>query len=121
MPKNIEEWSIENWTSGCVRRACLQCDRVNTSGEEGKKDGFLKLKMIRVPDNADWSIASENKCRQQCLENCSCLAYSYETGIGCMSWTRNLTDIQQLISDGVDLDVRVAYSELGELFLSCEN
>ncbi|KAM4113105.1 hypothetical protein ACJW30_05G193800 [Castanea mollissima] len=54
-PKNIEEWNKGNLTTGCVRRTSLQCERVNTSGEEGKKDGFLMLNMMKVPDNADWS------------------------------------------------------------------
>ncbi|PNX60131.1 G-type lectin S-receptor-like serine/threonine-kinase, partial [Trifolium pratense] len=47
-----------------------------------------------------------------CLENCSCLAYSHEAVIGCMTWTGNLLDIQQLESGGLDLYVRVAYAEL---------
>ena len=35
---------------------------------------------------------------------------------GCMSWTRSLIDTQKFSSGGVDLYIRVAYSELGELF-----
>ncbi|KAK7848573.1 g-type lectin s-receptor-like serine/threonine-protein kinase [Quercus suber] len=42
--------------------------------------------------------------------------YAYDIGTGCMSWTRNLIDIQKFSSGGVDLYIRVAYSELGELF-----
>ena len=121
-PKNTEEWNKGNLTSGCARRTSLQCERVNTSGEEGKKDGFLTLNMMKVPDNADWSSPrDQDKCREKCLENCSCLAYAIEPGTGCMSWTRNLTDTQQFSTDGVDLYGRVTYSELGELFLFCEN
>nr|POF03672.1 g-type lectin s-receptor-like serine/threonine-protein kinase [Quercus suber] len=111
-PNNLEEWNQGNWTSGCVRRALLQCERVNTGGEEGKKDGFLKLKMMKVPDDAAWSSASENKCSEQCLENCSCIAYAYETSVVCMSWTDKVIDAQQFSSLGVDLHIRVAYSEL---------
>ncbi|GMY37160.1 G-type lectin S-receptor-like serine/threonine-protein kinase At1g11330 [Fagus crenata] len=114
-PKNKEEWNRGNWTSGCVRRTPLQCERVNNGSEEGKKDGFLKFNMMKVPDFADWSSANENECRQQCLENCSCLAYAYETGIGCMSWDRNLIDTQKFSRAGVDLYVRVASSELDKV------
>ena len=114
---NTEEWNRGNWTRGCVRRTLLQCERVNTGVEEGKKDGFLKLNMMKVPDIAVWSSAFENNCREQCLENCSCIAYAYDTGIGCMSWTNKLIDTQQFSSSGVDLYIRVAYSELGKLFL----
>ena len=63
------------------------------------------------------STKSEDYCRQQCLENCSCIAYAYDGGTGCMSWTRSLIDIQKFSSGGVDLYIRVAYSELGELVL----
>ncbi|TKY45413.1 G-type lectin S-receptor serine/threonine-protein kinase [Spatholobus suberectus] len=39
-------------------------------------------------------------------------AYSYEAEIGCMSWTGNLIDTQQFSNGGLDLYVRVAYTEL---------
>ncbi|XP_059437185.1 G-type lectin S-receptor-like serine/threonine-protein kinase At1g11330 [Corylus avellana] len=111
-PKNTEEWNRGNWTSGCVRRTPLQCERVNNGSDGGKKDGFLKLTMMKVPDLADWSSAREENCRNQCLENCSCIAYAFDAGTGCMPWTRSLIDLQKFSSGGVDLYVRVAYSEL---------
>ena len=116
-PNDTKEWNRGNWTSGCVRRTPLQCGRVNSTGSEADKmDGFLKLKMMKVPNFAEWSAALEDDCRQQCLQNCSCIAYAYDIGIGCMSWTRNLIDTNQLSSSGVDLYIRLAYLELGELF-----
>ncbi|XP_042946847.1 G-type lectin S-receptor-like serine/threonine-protein kinase At1g11330 isoform X2 [Carya illinoinensis] len=118
-PKNIQEWNGRNWSSGCVRRTPLQCKRVNsTGGEEGQKDGFLRVKMMKTPDFANWSSTIEDECRYQCLENCACIAYAYESGIGCMSWSSDLIDSQKFSTGGVDLYVRVAYSELdkkGEL------
>jgi len=117
-PKNTEEWNRGNWTSGCVRRTPLQCERVNNNGSEGeKKDGFLKLTMMKVPYLAGWSTTLEENCSTQCLENCSCIAYAYDSGIGCMTWTGSLIDIQKFSTGGVDLYVRLAYSELGGLFL----
>ncbi|XP_075664721.1 G-type lectin S-receptor-like serine/threonine-protein kinase At1g11330 isoform X2 [Castanea sativa] len=112
-PKNPTEWNRGNWTSGCVRRTPLQCGSVNSTGSEGNKmDGFLKQKMLKVPDFADWSDAHEDECRQQCSKNCSCIAYAYDAGIGCLSWTKSFIDTQQLSSNGVDLYIRVAHSEL---------
>ncbi|XP_059439287.1 G-type lectin S-receptor-like serine/threonine-protein kinase At1g11330 [Corylus avellana] len=111
-PKITQEWNGGNWTSGCVRRTPLQCERVNNGSEEGKKDGFFKLTKMKVPDLEDLSPASEEQCRNQCLENCSCTAYAYDSGIRCMSWTRSLIDLQKFSGGGVDLYVRVAYSEL---------
>ncbi|KAI9199048.1 hypothetical protein LWI28_026498 [Acer negundo] len=112
-PKNLEEWKGGNWTGGCVRRTPLQCEIVNkTNGEANKEDGFLKLGMIKVPDFAERTSAPEEKCREICLSNCSCVAYAYDVGIGCMSWRDNLTDVQQFYNKGTDFYVRVAPSEL---------
>ncbi|KAG6692475.1 hypothetical protein I3842_10G115900 [Carya illinoinensis] len=80
-PNNIEEWNREDWTSGCVRTP-LQCMRGSTGGKEGKKDGFLKVKMMKTPSLANWSSALEDRCGYQCLEDCSCIAYAYVGGIG---------------------------------------
>jgi len=112
-PRNIDQWNIRNWTGGCVRRTPLQCERVNNKTTSKKEDGFLKLQMIKVPDFAKGLTVTSDMCRSLCLENCSCLAYSHDDGIGCMSWTRNLRDIQQFQRGGLDLYVRVAYGELG--------
>ena len=59
---------------------------MNSSIESVKKDGFLKLKTMKVPDFVDSlparesfgglsSTNNEDYCRQQCIENCSCTAY----------------------------------------------
>lgn len=115
-PKNLEEWNRNNFTSGCVRKVPLQCQRNSSIGQEREGDGFLKLSTVKVPDLGQWSSADDN-CGSACLSNCSCLAYSYYTGIGCMHWYSNLIDIQRFSgSGGVDLYIRVAYSELGKLY-----
>jgi hypothetical protein len=49
-------------------------------GGAAKKDGFLKLTM-KVPDLANCSSAREEKCRNQCSENCSCVAYASSCGV----------------------------------------
>ncbi|RVW13846.1 G-type lectin S-receptor-like serine/threonine-protein kinase [Vitis vinifera] len=111
-PRNIEEWSRGNWTGGCVRKTPFQCEKINGSMEEGEADGFIRLTTVKVPDFAEWSLALEDDCKEFCLKNCSCIAYAYYTGIGCMSWSRNLTDVQKFSSNGADLYIRVPYSEL---------
>uniref|UniRef100_A0A6N2KF51 non-specific serine/threonine protein kinase n=1 Tax=Salix viminalis TaxID=40686 RepID=A0A6N2KF51_SALVM len=47
-----------------------------------------------------------------CLNNCSCIAYAYYSGIYCMLWRGNLTDIKKFSSGGADLYIRLAYTEL---------
>ncbi|KEH22696.1 G-type lectin S-receptor-like Serine/Threonine-kinase [Medicago truncatula] len=106
-PRSIQEWNRNNWTGGCVRRTSLKCETKST-----KEDGFLKLKMVKVPDFASGIAETPDICRRLCLENCSCTAYSNDAGIGCMTWTGNLLDIQQLQMGGLDLYFRVAHAEL---------
>jgi hypothetical protein len=114
-PRSIYEWTRHNWTSGCARRTPLQlqCKSVNNKTTSTKEDGFLKLKMVKVPDFAEGTAVTPDICRSLCLENCSCVAYSHDTRIGCMSWTTDLLDIQELQSGGLDLYFRVAHTELG--------
>jgi len=114
-PKNIREWKINNWSGGCVRKTPLHCERVNNKATSTKEDGILKLKTIKVPDFAEGLIVTPDICRSRCLKNCSCLAYSHDDGIGCMLWTGNLLDIQQLEKGGLDLYVRIAHEESGML------
>ncbi|KAH7569029.1 hypothetical protein JRO89_XS06G0091100 [Xanthoceras sorbifolium] len=73
-PKNMEEWSRGYWASGCVRRRLLQCERISRTGEVGKADGFLKMGMMKVLDFAEMSSVPEVRCREQCLNNCLCIA-----------------------------------------------
>jgi hypothetical protein len=73
--------------------------------------------MMKIPDLADGSSSSEEKCRTQCLENCSCIAYAYDSCIDCMTWTRRLIDLQKFSSGEVDVYIRLADSELGRWFL----
>ncbi|XP_021719434.1 G-type lectin S-receptor-like serine/threonine-protein kinase At1g11300 [Chenopodium quinoa] len=110
-PKSIDEWSKNNFTSGCVRKTPLQCSIIG-----GKVDGFLKLKNMNVPDYADLLLSDDIEgCGRKCLKNCSCLAYAYPKGIGCMVWDGSLLDLQQLSVDGAaDLFIRLADSELGQ-------
>ncbi|XP_049391736.1 G-type lectin S-receptor-like serine/threonine-protein kinase At1g11330 [Solanum stenotomum] len=111
-PKHKEEWEKGNWTSGCVRRRPLLCEVKNNTGDSSKEDGFRKMKFMKLPDFAERSYTIEEECRSQCLGNCSCIAYAFDTGIGCMLWSSNLIDIQQLQIWGKDLNFRVAHSEL---------
>lgn len=113
-PKNREKWRKGNWSSGRVMRKSLQCDR--DKNETSTSDGFLKMEFMKVPDFTEWLPPKlEDECRSQCLSNCSCLAYAFDAGIGCMSWSGFLIDIQQFEGSGTTLYIRIAHSELGML------
>nr|XP_034891838.1 G-type lectin S-receptor-like serine/threonine-protein kinase At1g11330 isoform X3 [Populus alba] len=120
--KNQDEWNKGIWTSGCVRATSLQCDRIHNGSEAGKEDGFMKLEMMKVPTFAEYWLnpSSEQECKDECLRNCSCVAYSYYNGFGCMAWTGNLIDIQKFSEGGTDLNIRLAYTELERKLISEE-
>ncbi|KAL0694408.1 hypothetical protein Bca4012_061588 [Brassica carinata] len=111
-PRSYEEWSRGNWTQGCVRKTLLQCQRWrgNNNGSREGDDGFLRLKKMKVPNNPQRSEVNEQDCPGSCLRNCSCTAYFYDTGLGCLLWTENLMDMQEFLGSGVTLHVRLAGS-----------
>ncbi|KAF3433841.1 hypothetical protein FNV43_RR24944 [Rhamnella rubrinervis] len=121
-PSNKQQWNRGNWTSGCVRRTPLECKRLNNSTttstrdkESVKDEGFMKLKAMKVPDFMILSSAPRENCQDQCLKNCSCTAYAFDSGIGCMLWSGNLIDLQHFpVGTTTDLYIRLAYSELSE-------
>ncbi|KAB1670992.1 hypothetical protein [Gossypium barbadense] len=114
-PRNAEEWSRGNWSSGCFRTTPLQCQRDNNNGSGGahqSDDGFLKLKTMKAPAFPDQSSIINGECKDQCMKNCSCVAYAYDAGIGCMFWSGDLIDVQKFPTRGVDLYIRLSSSEL---------
>ncbi|MBA0849635.1 hypothetical protein Goshw_018496, partial [Gossypium schwendimanii] len=109
------EWSRGNWSSGCFRTTPLQCQRDKNNGSEagqGDNDGFLKLKTMKVPVFPNRSSINNGECKDQCMKNCSCVAYAYDAGIGCMFWSGDLIDMQKFSTHGVDLYIRLPSSEL---------
>ncbi|MCL7035998.1 hypothetical protein MKW94_018865, partial [Papaver nudicaule] len=108
-PKFEGEWRKGNWSGGCVRITELECQ--NSSSDTD--DGFIKLGSMKVPDYASLSFAIETEvCEMICLKNCLCLAYSYDSGIGCMTWGESLVDMQNFTRSGKDLYVRLARSDI---------
>lgn len=111
VPKSPDDWQATDWSSGCVRRIPLNCQ---------KGDGFLKYSGIKLPDTR-WSWYNYNmtlkECEKICLKNCSCMAYSNTDvrgkGSGCLLWFDDLIDITKLSGSGQDIYIRMASSELG--------
>ncbi|KAG6502196.1 hypothetical protein ZIOFF_042085 [Zingiber officinale] len=111
-PASGDEWDAGNWSSGCVRKTALGCSAAGSGG-----DGFTRLRSIKLPDTSDWfpDLLDTSSCPDKCLRNCSCTAYAYVTGIGCLIWGVDLLDIQMFSGDGgEDLFLRLAGSELSE-------
>ncbi|XP_039053838.1 G-type lectin S-receptor-like serine/threonine-protein kinase B120 [Hibiscus syriacus] len=119
-PKFPDQWTRGNWSGGCERRVELQCQRTNgTAGGNGggKPDGFKRLMCMKFPDLANlWlSARSLDACKRSCLGNCSCTAYTFVSGIGCMIWTGDLVDVQYIEQSGrLRFFYRLHHSELDD-------
>ncbi|CAL5402890.1 unnamed protein product [Camellia sinensis] len=111
VPKNLKDWNLTNWSGGCVRRTVLDCKN---------GDGFLKYSGVKLPDTQsswyNWTMTL-GECREVCLKNCSCMAYSSLDirggGSGCLLWFDDLVDIRLFNEGGgQDIYIRMASSEL---------
>ncbi|XP_059662574.1 G-type lectin S-receptor-like serine/threonine-protein kinase At4g27290 [Cornus florida] len=112
-PKLQEDWQMQDWSSGCMRRTALDCQ---------SEEGFLKVEKVKLPDLLDqfWlnKSMSLRECKAECLKNCSCVAYANsnisEGGSGCLMWFGDLIDIREFTGEGNDYDIyiRLAASEL---------
>ncbi|KAJ0103300.1 hypothetical protein Patl1_04454 [Pistacia atlantica] len=112
-PNSAEEWKLGNWSGGCVRKRALECEDGSTT------DGFLKLSNVKLPDRSILEVAQEtNECEDMCRKNCSCIAFAYERGLGCLTWRDSLEDIQIFDEGGQDLYLRLSKSDLKGMLLS---
>ncbi|KAL1215955.1 G-type lectin S-receptor-like serine/threonine-protein kinase SD1-29 [Cardamine amara subsp. amara] len=114
VPKSDEEWRKGNWTSGCVRRTQLSCKANSSMKTQGRdKDTFYRMTNVKTPDLYQFlSFFNAEQCYEGCLGNCSCTAFAYITGIGCLVWNEVLLDTVQFLSNGEILSIRLASSEL---------
>ncbi|KAJ6925640.1 G-type lectin S-receptor-like serine/threonine-protein kinase [Populus alba x Populus x berolinensis] len=110
-PKSPQEWYLRDGSGGCVRKPNVSTCH---SGE-----GFVKLARVKVPDT---SMASGNmslilkECKQECLRNCSCIAYASadERGLGCLKWYGDLVDTRTFSDVGQEIYIRVDRAELAK-------
>ncbi|MCD9645418.1 hypothetical protein HAX54_034301 [Datura stramonium] len=115
VPKNWGQWNARNWSEGCVRRTELECRGNNSvlKSDGGKKDGFLEIERIKLPDYADSPFIEDlDECKNKCLDDCSCTAYAFVSAINCMIWSGDLVDLEQFKEGGNTLYIRLAHSEL---------
>ncbi|KAL0793862.1 hypothetical protein Bca101_065239 [Brassica carinata] len=109
-PKHTEEWKRGNWTGGCLRRTELFCER-NSTGKD--VNVFYPVANIKPPDFYEFANSVDfEECYQICLHNCSCLAFAYISGIGCLVWNQELMDAVEFSVGGELLSIRLAPSEL---------
>nr|CAD1819305.1 unnamed protein product [Ananas comosus var. bracteatus] len=109
--KYPSDWSLEDQNGGCVRNTQLNCG-VQSSAKT-QKDKFYPMNSVKLPDNPrSLEVGSADDCESACLNNCSCTAYSYDSG--CSLWYGDLVNLQEQYSGtgrGA-LYLRLAASEL---------
>ncbi|KAK3021400.1 hypothetical protein RJ639_046808 [Escallonia herrerae] len=115
IPKSQTQWAVLDWSSGCVRRTLLDCQ---------KGEGFVKLKNVKLPDLLEFSLHKNmnlKQCQAECLKNCSCTAFANsdvrEGQSGCLMWFSDLIDIREFSEQDSeqDLFVRMPASELDHI------
>ncbi|GLT52783.1 hypothetical protein SLA2020_261030 [Shorea laevis] len=114
-PHSQEQWNKADYSGGCTRRTDLQCGNNNNS--QGLGDGFKMLPKVRPPQSPmAVAVQSIDACRLSCLNNCSCVAYSYFDK-NCTIWGKDLNLINmQKLSDtdasGRDVYLKLAGADL---------
>ncbi|KAJ6737804.1 S-LOCUS LECTIN KINASE FAMILY PROTEIN, partial [Salix viminalis] len=71
---------------------------------------------LTLPANSKtYQKVSAGRCRLDCMEKCSCMAYTYNNYNGCSLWEGDLIDLQQSgVADGragAEIYIRLAASE----------
>ncbi|KAI3718789.1 hypothetical protein L6452_19673 [Arctium lappa] len=98
-----------NSSDQCTRRTPLECGTNSSTS-----DGFLRTDGVKLPDFGNTLMAqNQGECEDGCSRNCSCNAYAYVSGVGCLIWGGDLIDIEQFEEGGETLFIRLAGSELG--------
>ncbi|KAL7185707.1 hypothetical protein ACSBR2_027630 [Camellia fascicularis] len=112
VPKDSKNWDMTDWSSGCVRMTPLDCHN----------DGFVKFSGIKMPDTRQsWynTTMTLEECREVCLKNCSCTAYTNldvrGSGSGCLLWFHDLIDLRVFSDNGLDIYIKMASSDLGRM------
>ncbi|GLU23477.1 hypothetical protein SLE2022_394770 [Rubroshorea leprosula] len=114
-PHSQEQWNRRDYSGGCTRRTDLQCGNNNNS--KGLGDGFIMLPKVRSPESPmAVAVQGVDACRLSCLNNCSCIAYSYFDK-NCTIWGKDLNLINmQKLSDtdasGIDFYLKLAGADL---------
>ncbi|KAI8001138.1 G-type lectin S-receptor-like serine/threonine-protein kinase [Camellia lanceoleosa] len=109
IPRLQQEWDRGEWSGGCVRRTPMNCSA---------PQGFRKLPGLKLPDSSyflvDMTKMSLVDCKEACLRNCTCVAFSLTSVSGCVVWFGELLDMKEFSEHGQDLYIRMAPSDLGK-------
>ncbi|XP_024989529.1 G-type lectin S-receptor-like serine/threonine-protein kinase At2g19130 isoform X2 [Cynara cardunculus var. scolymus] len=109
-PRSPSNWSLTDFSGGCVRKTELQCGRTS------EKYGFLPISATATADRKPpnftvLAVGSSGECQRTCLNNCSCNAYSYDNN-GCSIWNGELLNLSDDNDNATTIYVKVASKDL---------
>ncbi|XP_009781340.1 G-type lectin S-receptor-like serine/threonine-protein kinase At4g03230 isoform X1 [Nicotiana sylvestris] len=109
MPRSIDEWNLNDYSGGCVRKGKLQCSAIT----EDKDDFWMNLTMILPTSQyTNVTVGEVSQCRDTCFDSCSCTAYTYD-GLGtCSIWTGYIFNLQQLSENETERTISVKLGSL---------
>ncbi|CAH8266246.1 unnamed protein product [Arabidopsis lyrata] len=102
----FEPGTSRNVTGGCVRKTPVSCNC----------NRFSQLTKMKLPDTVDakqYSPYELKTCRDMCVKDCHCTAYTvivYQNGTSssnCVTWSGDLLDLQNYAMAGQDLYIRL--------------
>jgi hypothetical protein len=120
----FEPNSPNKWNSGDFSDGCKRVSISTICGENGRRDSFLSLKMMKVGKEKDFfHVRNESICANDCLRDCNCQAYSYDENVQrrfdkqgkCRIWG-DLDNLSENFTGGRELSVRVPASYIGTYF-----
>uniref|UniRef100_A0ACD5VWI4 Uncharacterized protein n=1 Tax=Avena sativa TaxID=4498 RepID=A0ACD5VWI4_AVESA len=114
-PRSQQQWDLNYNTGGCVRTANLSCSAAG--------DGFWRMDRMKLPRATNATVHADmtlDQCRQACLADCGCRAYSAanmsgDVSRGCVIWDVDLLDMRQYPGVVQDLYIRLPQSEVDAL------
>lgn len=108
-PQVDGEWDSSNFSSGCIRRRPLQC---------AERVGYIKVTSNRLPADHESADLPSNACELFCSRNCSCSAYAYGDGGGCLLFVGDLLTMDTPPNNSVGVDLYVKVKSKGKIVSS---
>jgi Protein kinase domain/D-mannose binding lectin/PAN-like domain len=99
-PTSSEEFSVQNYSAGCVRNVSLNCTTQSIISSNNYTFHQLDNLLQWPYDRRHMSALSKEKCENACLRNCSCTGFAWRPGY-CYPLYGELWDI--IISDDVQI------------------
>ncbi|KAM0054888.1 putative non-specific serine/threonine protein kinase [Helianthus debilis subsp. tardiflorus] len=104
-PRSESNWNQCDFSGGCVRKTNLIC------GRNMEKLDFVMVQVTSPPPSSSVSIGSAGECRNACLNDCSCNAYSF-VGKNCSVWNGELLNLSEDKTNGKTMYVKVSSEDL---------